>query len=170
MLLLFNIIFYNYGVDNILQNTEIRNKAKLTLMSTLGIDSSKYTDAELSKIPLISLVNKSYRLKKYILDDSRIITYQSKLELNYILYCIDNGIYIEDGDIITYTLNGVRKKYYIDFKIKEECGNYRLVEIKAKHDFWYRDLENGVILAKTIAAQKFSKERGYLPFKIYFDW
>src|SRR5574343_153409 len=142
MLLLFNIIFYNYGVDNILQNTEIRNKAKLTLMSTLGIDSSKYTDAELSKIPLISLVNKSYRLKKYIVD----------------------------GDIITYTLNGVRKKYYIDFKIKEECGNYRLVEIKAKHDFWYRDLENGVILAKTIAAQKFSKERGYLPFKIYFDW
>jgi hypothetical protein len=44
-----------------------------------------------------------------------------------------------------------------------------LIEIKGKHHWWYADLESGRAKAKINAAQKYSKERGYLPFKIKFE-
>jgi predicted RecB family nuclease len=111
----------------------------------------------------------SYRAKKYILADNRIIHYQSKLELAYIEYCEHNNIWIDNGDRIPYyDNNGKKHMYFVDFKIKEG-DKYRLVEIKGTTKWYYKSIESGILLNKIEAAQKYSNSKEYLPFKMIID-
>jgi hypothetical protein len=67
-----------------------------------------------------------------------------------------------------------RASYYrtifkFNFKIKE--GNlYRLIEIKGTNHWYFESLKNGILELKTIAAQKYSHDHGYLPFKMELNY
>lgn len=73
------------------------------------------------------------------------ITYQSNLEYNFINYCNNNGIIVDDGPKIKYNWNNQTKTYYVDFYIKSLA---LCIEIKDYH-IWHREqLKNGKWHAK----------------------
>jgi len=98
------------------------------------------------------------------------LTYQTKSELKFIEKCINENAEIENGDRIPYIVNGKQHYYFWDFKIKDkENGQWRLIEIKQKHNWYYRDLKSGKLLAKTKDAQFYFLMFNYLPYKIIFS-
>jgi hypothetical protein len=79
------------------------------------------------------------------------IKYQGTYELDFINFCISNGIEFENGPTIDYTLDSVNRKYYSDFYIPK----YNLIcEVKS----WWtynRDLSENEV------KRKFSQRNGY---------
>ena len=136
-----SVFMDKYGTEYPLQNSDFRNNI---------INGSK-----------------TYRLKKYITIFGNEILYQSKTELKFIKRCENNNIRISNGPSIPYDFAGHVKIYHSDFIIEDNNGG-RIVEIKGKHKWWFQDLASGKIKAKAKAAIKYSKENGYLPYKILF--
>ena len=128
-----------YGVEHVMQNKEMYYKILLN----------------------------AYKLKTYITSYGTTIYYQSMAELEFVKLCEQNNIFICNGPFINYIL-GKRRVYVVDFQIETKDG-IRLIEIKRKHPWWYQNLKSGMIKAKTNAAIKYSKENGYLPYKILFE-
>ena len=153
-----------YGVDNYGKTKEYKEKFAKTNLERYGV---------VYPIQLKDIFNKAnasqnralYPIKDYttIFDD--IVQYQSKRELKFIKDCEAKNIRVINGDTISYSLNGTSHKYFVDFKIYEPTG-IRLVEIKSRHKWWFRDLKSGMIKAKANAAIQYSKQNGFLPFKI----
>lgn len=107
--------------------------------------------------------------KQYITKFKNVIHYQSKLQLLFITKCEAKNKRILDGDTIPYQLDGKQHLYYSDFKVLEEENKWRLYQIKAKHPWFYQELNTGILKAKILAAQQYSKKMGYLKFKLLFE-
>ena len=133
-----------YGVENPMQCPEIRNRALSTMLT------------------------KSYRIRQYTTKFNDIVTYQSKAELEFIVLCEFNNIKILDGPSISYIFKNKNKTYHSDFVIFENNA-WRIVEIKRKHPWWFKDLKRGIIRAKVNSAIKFSRDKNYKPYKILFE-
>ena len=155
-----------YGSNAFFASDYAREKIKNTCMERYGVPHVMQNKETYIKI--LSKTKRAYRLKEYITKFGDNIYYQSIPELEFIKFCESKNIQILDGDIISYELNGKNRKYFVDFKIIESTG-IRLVEIKRKHPWWFSGLKSGEIKAKTKCAIKFSKENGYLPYKIIFE-
>lgn len=155
-----------YGVDNVSKSKEVQAKIKSTMLERHGVEYSMQSQKILNK--MLKSNRGSINIKEYKLINGNIVHYQSKLELKLIKYCEKYNILIEDGDSINYMFKGKNKKYHIDFKIKK-YDVWRLVEIKAKHHWWYKGLESGLQKAKIQAAVKYSRLNNYLPYKIIFS-
>ena len=106
-----------YGVDNPSKLESIKNKKKETCFNNYGVDSPSQN---------IHVYHKSFKHKKY-----KHLTYQSSYELNFILFCEELGIKIEDVKFnIDYTLNEKNRKYYPDFHLPD----YNLIcEVKSTY-------------------------------------
>ena len=50
----------------------------------------------------------------------------------------------------------------------KENGQWRLIELKGKHPYYYKELKSGKLLAKVKAAQFYSLMYNYLPYKMKF--
>lgn len=157
-----------YGFTNPMQNEEIKQRLRDSVFKKYGVENAMQNEKIFNK-QQASLSKKTYRLIKYTTKFGTNIHYQSKAELRFIIYCDDNNIHIEDGDVIEYTHNDKMHKYFIDFKIKEN-EKWRLIEIKKKHMWWFQGLENGTINAKILSAIQYSKNNSYLPYKIKFNY
>jgi len=84
------------------------------------------------------------------------ITYQSKMELKFVLFCEQNGIVVENGPNLKYHWNGNTHTYRVDFFIPVLNA---LVEIKADH-CWHREqVENGKWQAKLDAVTASVKKK-----------
>jgi hypothetical protein len=157
--------FEKYGVENFTQSDEY----KQINIEKYGVEHPMQNEEFRNKV-FQSQSRKSYRVKDYILPNGDIIKYQSKMELAFIEDCINCGIEIQNGDKIPYYDNNGKKHYYfVDFKIKED-NKYRLVEIKGTTKWYYESIESGILINKVIAAQQYSEEKGYLPFKIEINY
>lgn len=109
------------------------------------------------------LANTTYPIRKY---KNTNITYQSGIEKEFLDFCFNNGIKVENGKEISYQFNGKMKTYITDFylpKIKY------IIELKAKNKFYRDDLKSGKIEAKNSAANIYAKQYN-LHFKFVFDY
>lgn len=185
-----NTFLEKYGVTNACKIPGHSEKVKFTCLEKYGNEKFILSDAFIEKskktclekygyeyaiqspsvyIPLMKkLGSKQYKIKDYILKNGNFIRYQSQSELEFIQFCENKNILIRNGPILDYQLYGKTHVYYVDFIITDSVGT-RLVEIKRKHQWWFRDVKSGKIKAKTKAAISYSKKMGYLPYKILFE-
>ena len=108
-----------------------------------------------------------YKHIKYKTIFGDVVIYQSAPELEFIQSCEHKNIRILNGPKIRYSFNNKIKIYYADFIIFDTNGS-RIIEVKRTHKWWFQELASGKIKAKTKAAIKYSKDNGYLPYKILF--
>lgn len=105
-----NTLIEHYGVDNPQKNKEILSNTKKTCLEKYGIECC------------FNLHNKAL----YTFDN---INFDSKPELAFYIYNIDNGIKIEKNKkFFTYTFENKEHKYYPDFEI-----DGKFIEIKGDH-------------------------------------
>lgn len=153
-----------YGTTNPLELNEIKEKKKETCLKHFGVEHPLQDKNILNKV--MNSRKDSFKIKIY---KNTKLTYQTKPELNFIEYCMKNNIEIKNGNRIPYYFNAEKHYYFVDFKIKDKgTKRWRLIEIKAKHKWYYDDLKSGKLLAKVRAAQEFSKLNNYLSYKILF--
>lgn len=177
-----------YGVDNPSQIDGHGEKVKETCLEKYGNEkffASKHFKEEYKKTSLkkygteypmqneevfkryLSTLRYSYSLKNYKTKSGKNITYQSNTELEFIKLCEQHNIEIFDGDVIDYVWNNKNKKYFSDFKIMLG-GKSKIVEIKDKHYWYYKDIENGKLQSKCEAAISHSISNNYLDFELLF--
>ena len=173
-----------YGVDNVSQLDDHNGKVKETCLSKYGnekfFDSihfkEKYKQTSLEKYgveypmqneEIYNKMMKSYSLKTYKTIFGNNISYQSETELNFIKLCEQHNIEIFDGDAIGYVWNSKNKKYFSDFKIKLK-NKFKIVEIKDRHPFYFKELYNGKLQSKCDAAINHSISNNYLDFELLF--
>jgi len=95
----------------------------------------------------LSAFSRTQRMKTF----NENLHYQSNLELNFIDYCQNNNIKIYDGPSIRYYWNNSEHVYHVDL----ETDKY-IIEIKASHGWYKKDLKSGKIEAKNTAAKKYA--------------
>ena len=156
-----------YGVEYPIQLDSVKQKQRNTNLLRYGVESVMQCP-EIYLRQQAAVDNSVYKIKSFVLKCGREIHYQSGAELVFILKCESMGIEIYDGDVVMYDMDNVSHRYYVDFKIKEPDGKFRLIEIKKKHKWWYESIESGVMLAKCKAVQAFSSANNYHPYKIIF--
>lgn len=137
-----------------------------TMVTTYGVKNPSQ-DLEIHKKQNKN-IHTAFQLKDYVTKFNDNISYQSNLELKYIKECESNDIRIMDGDVVDYTYNGTNSKYFVDFKIEKD-GIIDLVEIKARHMWFERDMQNGLMEAKVKAAMQFVVEQKYNSYKFVLE-
>lgn len=92
-----------------------------------------------------SFCNNTFKIRTFhnILNEK--ITYQSKLELNFIKKMNDLNILIHNGPKLNYSYNSKNRKYIVDFYIP--CIN-TLIELKDDHCWHLEQIKNGIWKAK----------------------
>lgn len=99
------------------------------------------------------LNNKTFVVKQY---DTH-LTYQGKLELEFIERCKKNNILITNGDKLDYTFENKFHTYTIDFKLP---NLKMLVEIKDNHIWHKKQIENGKWQCKEKIAKEYASQNG----------
>lgn len=155
-----------YGVDSTSKLQDVKDKIVKTTHDRYGVNNVMQFDEFYFKQQ--KSLNVGYKLTEYNTIFGDVVYYQSIPELNFIKFCEASGTRILNGDTIEYTSNNKLRKYRIDFKIIDTSGIPRLIEIKRKHKWWYKSLADGTMLSKCRSAQKYSKDMGFLPYKIIF--
>lgn len=79
------------------------------------------------------LVSKKFVVKQTKNINNVLLTYQSKPEYNFVVFCNKNNIEVVNGPILEYFWNKKRRTYSVDFLIP----NNFLIEIKGDH-IWHR--------------------------------
>lgn len=98
-----------------------------------------------------SFCNKTFKIKSIKNIENNSVLYQSKMELDFILFCNNNNLVIESGPSLNYFWNNKNRKYRVDFYLPK--FNY-LIEIKDNH-IWHRnEVKSGKFEQKTNAAKK----------------
>ena len=151
-----------YGVEYPMQLQEIQQKMKETNLDRYGFENAMQ-NPEIAKKCFENTI-KSFKHKKYKTKFGDNVIYQSKPELNFIKKCEEDNIRILRGDIIEYLFEDEIHHYCIDFKIFID-NKWQLVEIKGPHPWYYEDLENGKLRAKIKAAEQYSKDNNFHPYK-----
>lgn len=104
--------------------------------------------------------NKVFSIKKY--RDN--LTYQSKIEFDFIKRCIKNGFEIENGADVPYIMNGIKHNYRIDFYLPEK--RYQ-IELKDNHVWHKHQVEIGKWELKENAANTFCQKNGMQYFLLF---
>jgi hypothetical protein len=142
------------------KNFNNREKAKRTNLKRYGFEHN-------SQVPEIHRrMMVAYGKTQTLKEINSNLHYQTKPELKFIDYCKDNSINVWDGPTIRYY-------YHVDFET-----TYHIVEIKASHGWYKKDLKSGEINAKNEAASKYAKSinKEFLflldieDYKKYFEW
>jgi len=155
-----------YGADAWFKSDTMKSKSKQTCLKKYGVEHPMQNEEIRNKV-MKSQLTKSYRLIEYKTIFGDLIHYQSIPELQFIKACEANGTRILNGPVLNYTLCGKNHKYFSDFLVSENSGK-RIVEIKRKHVWWYRDLKSGMMKEKARSAILYSQKNKFLPYKILF--
>ena len=154
-------------IDNIkvhLSNIQYKCENCCNVFNTTRRPKKKINNLKImcSKCPFC---NKTFKIRNYVTKFGDIITYQSKLEHNFILMCEKLNIKILNGFTIDYIFKNKNHKYRIDFFLPE---HKLLVELKSNH-IWHRtQLNSGVWFVKQTTAEKYSSENN-LTYKLLFQ-
>lgn len=158
---------YGDGIINISQLDWVQERIKINNLKKYGVIS--LMQLESFRVNFLKKINsKHYKIKEFNLKNGNIINYQSGLELKFIKICENKNIEIKNGDVIEYFLEEKKKMYFIDFKIKID-GIYQLIEIKGRHKWFYKSIEDGMMEMKILAAQVYSAVNNYKPFRMIMD-
>ena len=131
-----------YGYDNPNKSEEIRNKTKKTCLEKYNNET--YLNSKVFKSnmlesygvenPMMSTEVNNQRIKSsFSINDYYSIKYQGKYELDFLIFCKKNNIFVEKPNFsISYEYLLDEKKYFPDFYI----SNLNLIiEIKSKYYF-----------------------------------
>ena len=156
----------NYGVDNIQSLNFIKDKIKKTMLEKYGCEHASQSQNVKDKIKKTMLekygvdhpmknseiFNRAQkRSYKHIRYKNSELHYQGKNELNFINYCIDNDISVQNGPTIKYTHLSKDRRYYSDFYLPE----YNLIiEVKSTYTFQADYEEN-------LSKREYSLRSGY---------
>jgi len=154
-----------YGYPSHFNNINISRKIEQYNIEKYGVPYKFQSDGFRKK----AMYCGKFKHKIYTNKFGVCLSYQTKLELKFIKKCDSLNLYLENGDVIDYKFKGKHRKYFCDFKVLEDNGKFRLIELKGKHIWWERDKRSGKIREKAKAAIKFSKSKNYNPYKIVFD-
>lgn len=147
-----NTCIFKYGFDNPMKSEIIKNKVKNTCINKYNsdyfINSSNFKDimldvyGVLNPMESIELNNKRIR-NSYKINKFTEIKYQSKYELDFIKFCIENNIkIIKPLSTINYIDNlGINRKYIPDFYLEEIN---LIVEIKSTY-YYNINKENNIL-------------------------
>jgi len=114
--------YENYGVRNPSHSPEIQNQKEQTCFKNYGVRNPSHSP-EIHKKQQSGFILKHYNG----------LSYRGSYEKHFIDYCVDKNIKIENfKGTIPYNLDGVDRKYFPDFFIKERN---MVVEIKSKYTY-----------------------------------
>lgn len=110
------------------------------------------------------LVTEKFCIKQCKNIKGKKITYQSKLEDDFVQFCNSNNILVEDGPILLYEFENKTHKYKTDFYLP----NHSIVlELKDNHIWHKRQVESGKWEKKEQYASKFCEENN-IKYKLVF--
>lgn len=113
-----------------------------------------------------NFVNNTFKIRQTKNCKGEKITYQSKLELKFIIYCNKNNIIVNDGPKINYIHNSKQKRYIIDFYLPQLNV---LIEIKDNHCWHINNKKNGKWDAKVNAVNKLIEKNNYNEFILIYS-
>ena len=153
-----NTILKKYGVDNPFKSSIIKDKIKETLLKKYGVDNPTKSEFIREKSRITCLIKYGFDspmknkdvYSKYIKNSFSIknyndLSYQSTYELDFLQFCYDNNIIIENGKSLEYLFNNKERVYYPDFYYKPLN---LIVEIKSTY-IYNLHLEQNLIKAQT---------------------
>ena len=144
-ILMEKLMFAKYGVKHPLESKMIKNKMKQNFLKHWGVEyPGQHPEIHRKQM-------RSFKHKTSVKIINNNLYYQTKPELEYIVYCQNNNIDIYNGPSIPYIFKGKKHIYHIDF----ETDKY-VVEIKASHIWYKQNLVLGKIEAKNKAAKKYA--------------
>jgi hypothetical protein len=155
-----------YGANTAYESPIIMEKIKNTNIERYGAASPLQNKDILHKA-LSKQRNESYLLKERVINGVTIHV-QSKAEVAFVDQQILLGNTIYDGPQIEYVFEGKKRVYFVDFCIEYPDLSRRLIEVKQRHGWFFRELNSGKLLAKVRAAQEYSRKCFYLPYKLLF--
>lgn len=174
-----------FGVDYASQSPEIQEKIKSTCIEKFGVSTplNLKNAQEKAKRTNLQKYGSEFRIQnpdqlelliKASSDGGRYrkrffhgIAVQSRFEIQFVEEQLSKGFFIENGPRLSYVFNGKIYSYFVDFIVHSSAGT-RLVEVKGRHKWYLDELQTGRLLAKVNAAQTYSRQQGYLPFKMWF--
>ena len=133
-----NTVLEKYGVNNVSQLDFVKIKKSETCFRNYGVYNPSQN---------IHIYHKSFKHKKY-----KHLTYQSSYEYDFILFCEENNLEIQDTSFnIDYNLHEKDRKYYPDFYLPK----YNLIcEVKSTYTFMKKYEEN-------IKKKEYTLSKGY---------
>jgi len=132
-----------YGFEYPSQSEDCRNKGKLTSISNFGVEHAMKNS--------IYFNQRQKRLFKKSEFSELNLVYQGSYELDFIRYCKNNNIMIENGPSLNYQLEDRTRTYHSDFYLLK----YNLIcEIKSQYTF---DCD----YEKNLAKKDYSIKSGY---------
>lgn len=105
-----------------------------------------------------NFTNKTFKIRSMKNIHGEKVTYQRQLEKKFIVFCNDNNIVIQNGDVVNYTWHGKELKYIIDFKLPQQK---LWVELKDNHVWHKEQVKSGKFAAKVDAAKEWALELGF---------
>ena len=103
--------------------------------------------------PDCKLCNRTFKLRPIKNINNEIIMYQSKLELKFVNWCEINNYILKNGPNIDYEFNDKKRKYRVNFQIKDI-----LIEIKDFHIWHKNQVESGLWEVKMNAINQYIKK------------
>ncbi len=147
--MIFSSVFYDKSNDMIIKANQpilkCENCGEIWRAKTL----EKFKNCHRIMCNTCNLCNNTFKIRntKNLLNEQ--IIYQSKLELKFIKWTIENNIIVKNGPSISYDFEGKIRKYRVDFRI-----NDILIEIKDNHIWHVNELKSGKWEAKEKAVQE----------------
>lgn len=102
--------------------------------------------------------NNTFKVKQIKNCNNENITYQSNLELNFVNFCNNNKIELQNGQKIPYEWNDKKRNYIVDFYIPQIK---HLIELKDDHIWHKTQIKNGMWDSKIKGVDNFLQETGY---------
>ena len=155
-----------YGANTAYESPIIMEKIRNTNIERYGF-ASPLQNKDILHQAMSKQRNESYALKERVINGITIHT-QSRAEVAFVDQQVLLGNIIYDGPQVEYVFEGKNRVYFVDFCIEYPDMTKRLIEVKQKHGWFFRELNSGKLLAKVKAAQEYSRKCNYLPYKILF--
>jgi hypothetical protein len=151
-----------FGVSTPLNLKTAQEKAKRTNLQKYGSEFRIQNPRQLEL--LVKASSDRGRYRKRIVHG---VVVQSRFEIQFVEEQLSQGFVIKNGPRLNYVFDGKVHSYFVDFIVCSSEG-VRLVEVKGRHKWYLDELQTGRLLAKVCAAQTYSRQHGYLPFKMWF--
>lgn len=151
---LFNPQFYDKERDILEKIIYIKMKCEKCFLEFIN----RYLYIQKNRIKIYcqdcNFCNKTFKIRTIKNYKGNSITYQSKLEFKFVMFCNKNKIIVSNGPKVIYNYNGKKRKYIVDFYLPE---SKLLIELKDDHIWHKKQVENGIWNAKMEAINNLIK-------------
>lgn len=138
-----SILIDKIGFDNPFKTKEAQENFRKTILKKYGVENLSHSE-EIYKRQQIS----GFSMKKH---KQTGLYYRGSYELDFLNYCVDNNINIEQGKRFPYVYNNKNHYYFSDFLLPEKN---LIIEVKSEY-YWNKYLDINLIKMESV------KKAGY---------